>query len=735
MKERIPTKTLPAVPMRKSIRARAITQAVLLIACTALTLSASAYLTSRLLLRQRILSQISSIANAKEDAISSRILADRERTALLAKQSDVQSILSDADGTKTLTTLLETMQSEGVPALGISVFNGNGQATAHAGLPMKEWMPVTATTLVPSRDKEGWDGYVVYAPTRNAGVLAISYSLREFLSSIFSVPFLGTSGEVLIAKEENGELILMNNLYAPGKRSPLSLGSSATQSKEALPIALAVGANEGAGPAINYDGRSVFAAYRYIPALGWGLAVNTDQVEAMQGMQSMAIALVTKSLLLILLAAYATLLLTRKLTDPLITLTDNMRLLGPGNWKLRRTATNGDEVEVLEKIAADMAVRLKNIYAHLEDEIEKRTEELRDQYLKDRTILESVESAVIMIDEHGVITNANPAASLLLQCKDGDCSFKKYEDVLDIRLHQKRLIGVKHPVYRALKKHSETRSSPDLHYCVMRKDNILIPVWMVVKPLIQDGKPIGVIIVMQDITEERRVDYLKSEFISLASHQLRTPLSSLQWYIELLADEKTLDAEQREYVDEMQIAAKRMSSLIDALLHAARLEGGDITPQRDSVELTTLITELTEELRVMAKDRNISLSIRLPKKKIYMLTDSVLLHVVFKNLFSNAVKYTQKGGTIDVTMVEKGKHVTIAVSDTGIGIPKKDLKRLFQRLFRADNVRKLDTDGNGLGLYISKMIIGNLDGDIVVESTEDKGSTFTVMLPLKPKKG
>lgn len=707
---------------------------MLLTTITALVLTCSAYITTKHLLQQRVYAQLIALVSSKEEIISRRIDADRERTALLSTQSDIRDVLTGRKGSQDLKLLLESMQEEGIPVLGIAVFTSAQTTRAYTGrvvdTPKQD---IQATTLVPTRGKEGWDGYTVYSSIDGVGTLSIEYSLREFLLSVFAVPSLGDSGEVLIAKQEDGELILLNHEYAPHQRSTLSLGAFNEQSISRLPIAKAVDSQEGVRMDTNYKGHSVFVAFRQIPALGWGISVGIDTSEAMGGLHYMVVTLLLQVAFFLLIAWYLSMLLARSLAKPIQHLTAKMMQLGPGNWSLGRTIKTGDEVEALERIASEMARRLKRVYDHLEEEVEARTEELKQQYLKDRTILESVESAVIMVNNKGMITDVNPAALEVLKCKGDECKKRSFQDVLDIRLHKKRLTGKLHPVQTALKNRTDVRSTPDKHFSVMRSDNILVPVWLVVKPLLEGKELIGVIIVMHDITEERRVDYLKSEFISLASHQLRTPLSSLQWYIELLIDEKKLDASQEEYVNEMDIAAKRMSNLIDALLHAARLEGGDITPHTDAVDITSLITDVGEELRSMAKEKKITTTIKVPKHKVFLETDSVLLHVVFKNLFSNAVKYTPEGGKVSVTLTDTAKEITLAVKDNGIGIPKKDQKRLFERLFRADNVRKMDTDGNGLGLYITKMIVESLRGTVVAKSTEGKGSEFIVRIPMQKK--
>lgn len=721
--------------MKTTITKRIVAQSIVLTTLTALILSVSAFLTTRYLLEQRIFAQLSSLVGAKEELIARRIDADRERTALLSARDEIAAVTYGSRGSADLQVILEGMQQEGVAALGVSVFSSTGKAVAQSGIAIDAIRkPITATTLVPSTGTEGWDGYTVYSPIGSNGTLAIRYSLREFLESILSVPALGKSGEVLLAKIDGDNLVLLNNAYADGKRSPLSLGSFASHLEEGLPIAEAVAKKEDMRSDSNYAGQNVYVAFRQLPTLGWGLSVSVHRTEAMRGIVYMATALTAKSVLLLFLAYYAAIIVSQRLTAPLRHLTEKMHKLGPNNWSLGRTIQTGDEVEVLERIAADMAKRLKDIYDHLEEEIEKRTEELKQQYLKGRTTLETIDQGVVMVNTKGQITDANPAALSMLRCTGDDCMNGSVDDVLDIRLHKKALTGARHPVHFVLNTKNAVRSTPEHRYSIMNADNILVPVLMVVKPLMEDKKLIGAILVFQDITEERRVDYLKSEFISLASHQLRTPLSSLQWYIELINDEQQLNEEQSEYVKEMDFAAKRMSNLIDSLLHAARLEGGDITPHENTVELTTLVTDLGEELRSMAKEKGISTTVVVPKQKVHIETDSVLLHVVFKNLFSNAVKYTMPGGKVGVNMKASAKNVEITISDNGIGIPKNDQKRLFQRLFRANNVRKMDTDGNGLGLYITKMIVESLGGTVTAKSTEGKGCTFIVKLPIKKRR-
>jgi signal transduction histidine kinase len=723
--------------VKTSILERIVVQSVLLTTLTAIILSLSAFAATRVLITQRTFLQLSSIVSAKEERIVSRINTDREHAALLASGEHMKAIVQTRRGSEDLKDILERMQEQGVSVLGMAVFSEQKISIASVGLPVDEFEgDISATTMIPSSGSEGWDGYTVYSPIHVAektGVLGVRYSMKALLESVFDVPSLGETGEVLLGKKSGDELVFLNNEYAPGMRSPLSLGSFAEQLSYREPMAIAIESEEGVEEAEDYRGNTVYVAYRSLPLLGWGLVVKIHTAEAMNGTRGMAFSLFVKSVLLLLVAAYAAVILARRLTAPLRHLTKKMKLLGPDHWSLGRTNKTGDEVEVLERIAAGMASRLKKIYDNLEEEVTKRTEQLKNQYLKDRVILDTIDHGVMTVNTTGRVTDANPAALQVLKCTGNECVGFNIADALDVRVHHKRVSKAKHPVVMVLKTKKTVQSTPEQNFSIMRADNILIPVLLVVKPLMDGKKLIGAIIVFQDVTEQRRVDYLKSEFISLASHQLRTPLSSLQWYIELLNSEGKVSKAQREYIDEMGIAAKRMSNLIDSLLHAARLEGGDITPHKNPVNLTSVIADLGEDLRSLGKDKKLSCTITVPHKKVEIETDSVLLHVVFKNLFSNAIKYTPEGGAVSVDMVVKKTHVEIAVSDTGVGVPKADQKRLFERLFRADNVRKMDTDGNGLGLYISKMIVKSLGGTITVDSTENKGSSFTVKLPIKSK--
>jgi len=173
-----------------------------------------------------------------------------------------------------------------------------------------------------------------------------------------------------------------------------------------------------------------------------------------------------------------------------------------------------------------------------------------------------------------------------------------------------------------------------------------------------------------------------------------------------------------------------MTNLIDTLLNAARLEGGNITPELKEVNMNELVEELTGELQSLAKDARLTPEINVPENVRSIKTDPILLNVIMQNFFSNAVKYSEEGKSIMFMVKEDGKDLIFSVKDFGLGIPEKDQARIFERLYRATNVREVDTTGSGLGLFISKMIAKSLGGEIVFKSKENKGSEFILRLPI-----
>jgi signal transduction histidine kinase len=240
--------------------------------------------------------------------------------------------------------------------------------------------------------------------------------------------------------------------------------------------------------------------------------------------------------------------------------------------------------------------------------------------------------------------------------------------------------------------------------------------------------------------ELRSLDLAKDEFVSIASHQLRTPLTALKGYTGMLIDGDAgpLNDKQREYLTEIKNANDRMINLITALLNVSRVDLGVFIVEPEQVNLENIAEGALKDLELNINEKKLLVNKSFEKDLPPIRADLNIIRMIFQNLFSNAVKYTPPAGSITLTIKRDKSNILISVADTGYGIPKNSQSKIFTKMFRADNARVKDPDGTGLGLYIIKETIEKTGGKIWFESTENKGSTFYVAIPLggmKKKEG
>lgn len=255
-------------------------------------------------------------------------------------------------------------------------------------------------------------------------------------------------------------------------------------------------------------------------------------------------------------------------------------------------------------------------------------------------------------------------------------------------------------------------------------------------PVVLDRKVIGAIRIFRDITYEREVDRAKTEFVSLASHQLRTPLSTVNWYTEMLlaGDAGELNAQQRKYLDEVYASNQRMVELVNALLDVSCLELGTFVIDPQTVDVKKLAESVIAEQMPQIGFKNMAFSFSCAEDVSFMRADPKLVRMVMQNILSNAVKYTPPEGKISMLLTRANrKDILLRVTDTGYGIPDNQKEKICTKFFRADNVRSKDTDGTGLGLYIVKSVIENAGGKIWFTSSAEEGksgTTFYAILPI-----
>ncbi|HVE80830.1 MAG TPA: HAMP domain-containing sensor histidine kinase, partial [Candidatus Dormibacteraeota bacterium] len=234
----------------------------------------------------------------------------------------------------------------------------------------------------------------------------------------------------------------------------------------------------------------------------------------------------------------------------------------------------------------------------------------------------------------------------------------------------------------------------------------------------------------------KELDQAKDEFISMASHQLRTPLTTVKGYISMMLDGDVgkVGKDQKEFLEYAYGGAQRMVHLISDLLNISRMEAGRFMIERTAVDLQKMAQEETTQLQTHAKEKGLKLEFIPPAKPLPTLNvDEDKTRQVVMNFIDNALYYTKKG-RITVTLERAGDQAVLKVQDTGIGVPKADQAKLFKKFFRAENAHKVRPDGTGLGLYLAKRVIADQGGTLIFESAEGKGSTFGFKLPLDQNK-
>ena len=240
-------------------------------------------------------------------------------------------------------------------------------------------------------------------------------------------------------------------------------------------------------------------------------------------------------------------------------------------------------------------------------------------------------------------------------------------------------------------------------------------------------------IITRNFERLAEVSRMKSEFINIVSHQLRSPLTNIKWTFELLTSKELDIAAEKveEYMSNVKDNVARMVELIDDLLIVSRIEQGKIPMRKKETALSPLINDLVSRYKVFAEASHIELNFYCQKNMSKIFVDPSLIKLVVENLIDNAIRYTRGGGKVQIQLKKEGKNILFSIKDTGVGIPKKEQRYIFQKFFRAENALKERTRGSGLGLYVCRSIIKRAGGRIWFDSREGEGTTFYFTLPEK----
>lgn len=399
-----------------------------------------------------------------------------------------------------------------------------------------------------------------------------------------------------------------------------------------------------------------------------------------------------------------------------------------------RTITKDKKVIWVEAVGTNLLLdpTVAAVVVNFRDITEKKLsrERIEKEKVEDEALLKSIGEGMIATDDTGKITLVNDAACEMLHMKKSDLIGKNIAETVPMQDGEGRTLPPEErPMAKVLEVGKTIVTSPHNYY--MRPDKSKFPVRFTLTPIKLNNKIVGTIEIFRDITKEIEVDKAKSEFVSLASHQLRTPLTTINWHIErLMANELgKMPAKQKEYVQVIYHASLRMVALINALLNASRLELGTFIAEPTAVSYESVIDAVVADFKSDVQRRKIKLVKKIPAHLAKFSADPRLLTIIVQNLLSNAIKYSKDNTEIVIHVSSDEKGFVLEIMDHGVGIPKDAQKHIFSKMFRADNAKEIDRDGTGLGLYIVKSIADATGGSISFASVEKKGTTFTLRYP------
>ncbi|MCG8586393.1 MAG: cell wall metabolism sensor histidine kinase WalK, partial [Pirellulales bacterium] len=418
------------------------------------------------------------------------------------------------------------------------------------------------------------------------------------------------------------------------------------------------------------------------------------------------------SVLVSLVGLALTFIIVGRIIRPLATLTQAAKSIASGDVQQQVDIRSGDELGTL----ADSFNLMSRQLASRINEISEKGREFAENSERLEAVLGGMIEGVLAVDGDERILFANRAAHSLFE-------FATPEFVGHPIWETVRNPTIQQVVRQAL--NDETKDRVELE--LPRTQSI---VELSANRLPGDPCP-GVILVVHDVTELRRLEGVRQQFVSNVSHELKTPLTSIQAYTETLLSGAIDEPEHnREFLHRIEEHAERLHALILDLLQLARIESGADVFAVDAVSLGDAVQFCVEEHSDIAQMKNVAIESHQPPALVKVRADAEGLRTILDNLVENAINYTPEGGRVDIRWKSNGAAALIEVADTGVGIAKEHRARIFERFYRVDKARSREVGGTGLGLSIVKHLTKEFGGSVEVDSQPGKGSTFTVELPL-----
>lgn len=369
----------------------------------------------------------------------------------------------------------------------------------------------------------------------------------------------------------------------------------------------------------------------------------------------------------------------------------------------------------IKKTQRDARRALMSILQDVQEERNKAEEEKN----KTLAIITNFSDAIFVFDRNNNLLLVNPKAEHFFGIKGEEITGKSISGISSI-------VSIR-PLVKLLTKKTKKIFRQELE---LREDLVLETSLI---PIMRETEKLGTLVILHDITREKLIEKMKSEFVSLTAHQLRTPLSAMKWTMKMLLDEELgkLNKEQKDFLRDSYQSNEKMIYLISDLLNVTKIEEGKFIYNLTLTNIRQIVQFVIKSYKEKIKSKKLKIELKKPVKALpKVMVDFDKIRMAIENLVDNAVRYSKPNSKIVISLKHIEKRVEFSIKDEGIGIPKKQHSRIFSKFFRGSNVMEMDTEGNGLGLYIAKNIIEAHKGKIWFESELDKGTTFYFSLPI-----
>lgn len=676
-------------------------------------------------LTRKTVDQLTSTASSQQQKINGLLQKKQEEATKLANQFDLQSALAAyinnhdaADQEEIYTILLNkkvaTPDIQAIDAIGL---DGMVVASTLAGNENKK-LPATDYAVKPDEEsnisvkedpRDGIDKlYItnrVSINKKESGYLNLVFRVDDIVAAIQDYTGLGVTGETIVAAKGP------NNL--PVSLFPLRFDTDGTLKTKLNLLGLFDANQQSYIQAVDYRGHAVIVAPRSVGFADWIIATKIDLGEALAPITQLRNALLIIVAFSSVAICILTLYFTRFFTKPILQVAEVALNIGRGSFSSRVSFRRKDELGDLGRSINAMGQSLQDFVTSI-----------KLQRNRLAIIINSTTESILAIDQHGVIILANDATSELTgQPANATVGKSIYDIFAWKRDMQPFKIDYGKATAHTYSGVQYVNAAGDIHY-----------VKVFVSPVSGKQRLEGpqTIVTIHDETKSRELEDMKIDFVSMAAHELRTPLAATRGYLELVMFKEGADIkpDTRNYLQQALKSTTELGSLINNLLGVTRIERGTLPFNPEKVDVAADVQQAVRNANFTAADKQISLSYEGPESGCFVTADQVGLHEVINNLLTNAIKYTNNGGRVIVKLNRVGNMYALNFVDNGIGIPRHARPNLFTKFYRVHGGLNSGSTGTGLGLFISKSIIERHGGTISVESEEGKGSTFTVRLPV-----